>query len=246
MLGAVRQNVVSRGVAASRQLVDGHRRQFGLSAVASSKIIYTETDEAPMLATYSLLPVIQRFAKPMGIEVEKRDISVAGRLIAHFADYLEPHQRIPDELSYLGELAKTPEGNIIKLPNISASIPQLVECIEELQAKGRGSGLLLSESVHAGGLFSRFGLIFFLFVGLLFFLCGFVTCVCVCVCVCASVCVCVRASVCVLLCGCASVSVCICGRVHLCVCACVCASVCVHACVHLCSHMRVSISLFAT
>lgn len=89
-----------------------------------------------MLATYSLLPVIQRFAKPMGIEVEKRDISVAGRLIAHFGDYLEPNQRIPDELSYLGELAKTPEGNIIKLPNISASIPQLVECIEELQGKG--------------------------------------------------------------------------------------------------------------
>ena len=140
MLGAVRQRVVSRGVAASRRgqrpWVKAQRRQFGLSAVAASKIIYTETDEAPMLATYSLLPVIQRFAKPMGIEVEKRDISVAGRLIAHFADYLEPHQRIPDELSYLGELAKTPAGNIIKLPNISASIPQLVECIEELQAKG--------------------------------------------------------------------------------------------------------------
>jgi len=140
MLGAVRQRVVSRGVAASRRgqrpWVEAQRRQFGLSAVAASKIIYTETDEAPMLATYSLLPVIQRFAKPMGIEVEKRDISVAGRLIAHFADYLEPHQRIPDELSYLGELAKTPAGNIIKLPNISASIPQLVECIEELQAKG--------------------------------------------------------------------------------------------------------------
>merc|ERR1719381_4281 len=101
-----------------------------------SKIIYTETDEAPMLATYSLLPVIQRFAKPLGIEVEKRDISVAGRLIAHFPDRLKPEQRIPDELAALGELAKTPEGNIIKLPNISASIPQLLECIAELQAKG--------------------------------------------------------------------------------------------------------------
>merc|ERR1719381_311889 len=101
-----------------------------------SKIIYTETDEAPMLATFSLLPVIQRFAKPMGIEVEKRDISVAGRLIAHFPDRLKPEQRIPDELAALGELAKTPEGNIIKLPNISASIPQLLECIAELQAKG--------------------------------------------------------------------------------------------------------------
>jgi len=101
-----------------------------------SKIIYTETDEAPMLATYSLLPVIQRFAKPLGIEVEKRDISVAGRLIAHFPDRLSPEQRIPDELAALGELAKTPEGNIIKLPNISASIPQLLECIAELQDKG--------------------------------------------------------------------------------------------------------------
>jgi len=103
---------------------------------ALSKIIYTETDEAPMLATYSLLPVIQRFAKPLGIEVEKRDISVAGRLIAHFPERLTPEQRIPDELSALGELAKTPDGNIIKLPNISASIPQLLECIAELQAKG--------------------------------------------------------------------------------------------------------------
>lgn len=102
----------------------------------SGKIIYTNTDEAPMLATYCLLPIIQRFAKPMGIEVEKRDISVSGRLIAQFPERLEPGQRIPDELTALGELAKTPEGNIIKLPNISASIPQLLECIAELQAKG--------------------------------------------------------------------------------------------------------------
>jgi len=101
-----------------------------------SKIIYTECDEAPMLATFSLLPVIQRFAKPMGIEVEKRDISVSGRLIAHFPERLTPEQRIPDELAALGELCKTPEGNVIKLPNISASIPQLLECIAELQAKG--------------------------------------------------------------------------------------------------------------
>jgi len=101
-----------------------------------SKIIYTETDEAPMLATYSLLPVIQRFAVPSGIEVEKRDISVAGRLIAHFPERLTAEQRIPDELTALGELAKTPDGNIIKLPNISASVPQLLECIAELQSKG--------------------------------------------------------------------------------------------------------------
>jgi len=111
-------------------------RWLSTSPYALSKIIYTECDEAPMLATYSLLPIIQRFAKPMGIEVEKRDISVAGRLIAHFPERLTPEQRIPDELSALGELAKTPEGNIIKLPNISASIPQLLECIAELQAKG--------------------------------------------------------------------------------------------------------------
>jgi len=89
-----------------------------------------------MLATYSLLPVIQRFAKPMGIEVEKKDISVSGRLIAHFPERLTAEQRIPDELAGLGALAKTPEGNIIKLPNISASVPQLVECIAELQSKG--------------------------------------------------------------------------------------------------------------
>merc|ERR1712168_284019 len=111
-------------------------RHLSTSAYAMSKIIYTECDEAPMLATFSLLPVIQRFAKPMGIEVEKRDISVAGRLIALFPDRLKPGQRIPDELAALGELAKTPEGNIIKLPNISASIPQLLECIAELQDKG--------------------------------------------------------------------------------------------------------------
>merc|ERR1719361_1823920 len=91
---------------------------------------------APALATYSLLPVIQRFAKPMGIDVELRDISVAGRIIAHFPDYLTPEQQIPDELAALGELAKTPQGNIIKLPNVSASIPQLLEAIAELQGKG--------------------------------------------------------------------------------------------------------------
>jgi len=111
-------------------------RLLSTSQCDLSKIIYTECDEAPLLATYSLLPVIQRFAKPMGIEVEKRDISVAGRLLAHFPERLTPEQRVPDELAALGELAKTPEGNIIKTPNISASIPQLLECIAELQAKG--------------------------------------------------------------------------------------------------------------
>jgi isocitrate dehydrogenase len=84
-----------------------------------SKIIYTFTDEAPMLATFSLLPVFQRFAKPMGISLEKRDISVAGRILANFPECLTPDQRQSDDLAWLGELAKTPEGNIIKLPNIS-------------------------------------------------------------------------------------------------------------------------------
>merc|ERR1719361_2920711 len=111
-------------------------RALSTSPWVLSKIIYTECDEAPMLATYSLLPVIQRFAKPMGIEVEKRDISVSGRLIAHFPERLTAEQRISDELAALGELAKTPEGNIIKLPNISASIPQLLEAVAELQGKG--------------------------------------------------------------------------------------------------------------
>ena len=79
---------------------------------------------------------LRRTKHPRCCQVEKRDISVSGRLIAHFPDRLKPEQRIPDELAALGELAKTPEGNIIKLPNISASIPQLLECIAELQAKG--------------------------------------------------------------------------------------------------------------
>merc|ERR1712130_978598 len=111
-------------------------RWLSTSHCALSKIMYTDCDEAPLLATFALLPIIQRFAKPMGIEVEKTDISVAGRLLAHFPERLTPEQRVPDNLAMLGELAKTPEGNIIKTPNISASIPQLLECIAELQAKG--------------------------------------------------------------------------------------------------------------
>ncbi len=88
-------------------------------------IIYTITDEAPALATYSLLPIIQSFTASSGISVETRDISLAGRIIANFPEYLKEEQRIGDALAELGELAKTPEANIIKLPNISASIPQL-------------------------------------------------------------------------------------------------------------------------
>jgi isocitrate dehydrogenase len=101
-----------------------------------SKIIYTHTDEAPMLATYSFLPIIEAFASTAGVEVETRDISLAGRIIAVFGDYLTPEQQIGDALAELGELAKTPEANIIKLPNISASIPQLKAAIAELQAQG--------------------------------------------------------------------------------------------------------------
>lgn len=99
-------------------------------------IIYTETDEAPALATYSLLPIIQAFTRPAGINVETRDISLSGRIIASFADRLTPTQLIGDHLAELGELAQTPGANIIKLPNISASIPQMKACIKELQAKG--------------------------------------------------------------------------------------------------------------
>ncbi|MEZ5280265.1 MAG: NADP-dependent isocitrate dehydrogenase [Acidimicrobiales bacterium] len=101
-----------------------------------SKIIYTHTDEAPALATYSFLPIIEAFAGAAGVEVETRDISLAGRVIANFPEWLTPEQRIGDALSELGELAKTPEANIIKLPNISASMPQLEATIRELQAKG--------------------------------------------------------------------------------------------------------------
>lgn len=101
-----------------------------------STIIYTITDEAPALATHSLLPIIQAFAASSDIDVDTRDISLAGRVIASFPEYLTEEQRISDALAELGELAKTPEANIIKLPNISASIPQLHAVIKELQAKG--------------------------------------------------------------------------------------------------------------
>jgi isocitrate dehydrogenase len=99
-------------------------------------IIYTETDEAPALATYSFLPIVRAFAEPAGIAVEVRDISLAGRILAAFSDMLPAGQKTPDNLAELGKLATTPEANIIKLPNISASVPQLQAAIKELQAKG--------------------------------------------------------------------------------------------------------------
>jgi isocitrate dehydrogenase len=101
-----------------------------------SKIIYTKVDEAPALATYSLLPIVKAFTAASGVEVETRDISLAGRIIANFPEYLTEEQRIDDALAELGKLAKTPEANIIKLPNISASIPQLQAAVKELQEKG--------------------------------------------------------------------------------------------------------------
>lgn len=104
--------------------------------MTTSKIIYTITDEAPALATYSFLPIVEAFAKTADIEVETQDISLAGRIVALFPEFLTEAQRQPDALTGLGELANTPEANIIKLPNISASIPQLVAAIKELQAKG--------------------------------------------------------------------------------------------------------------
>ena len=101
-----------------------------------AKIIYTKTDEAPALATHSFLPIVQSFVKSSGIEIETKDISLAGRILSTFPDYLEDNQKVEDALTVLGELVKKPEANIIKLPNISASIPQLKAAIEELQQKG--------------------------------------------------------------------------------------------------------------
>ncbi len=101
-----------------------------------SKIVYTKTDEAPALATHSFLPIVRAFTKHAGLEIELKDISLAGRVIANFSENLNDNQKLSDALSELGELAKTPEANIIKLPNISASIPQLKATIEELKAHG--------------------------------------------------------------------------------------------------------------
>src|SRR5215813_6028649 len=119
------------------QTASGKTTQNGRAMTNTKpKIIYTYTDEAPALATYSLLPIIQTFASTCDVTVETRDISLAGRIIAAFSDQLKKEQRIPDSLAELGELAKRPEANIIKLPNISASVPQLKAAIAELQKKG--------------------------------------------------------------------------------------------------------------
>jgi len=101
-----------------------------------SKIFYTWTDEAPMLATHSFLPMVEAFAKSADIEIVPKDISLAGRILANFSSYLNEDQKVEDALAELGQLATTPEANIIKLPNISASVPQLNDAIAELQKKG--------------------------------------------------------------------------------------------------------------
>src|SRR5580698_32324 len=101
-----------------------------------STIIYTHTDEAPALATYSFLPVVRAFASTAGVGVETRDISLAGRILASFPEHLDAGQRVADALGELGQLATTPEANIIKLPNISASVPQLKAAVAELQQQG--------------------------------------------------------------------------------------------------------------
>src|SRR5712672_3187862 len=102
----------------------------------SARITWTKVDEAPALATYALLPIVDAFMAGTGVEVETADISLAGRIIANFPERLSPDQRVPDELARLGALAKTPAANIVKLPNVSASIPQLKDAIAELQSQG--------------------------------------------------------------------------------------------------------------
>ncbi len=104
--------------------------------MTTSRIIWTWIDEAPALATRCLLPIIQKYTKGSGIDIATRDISLPGRIVANFPDNLTEDQKIPDYLKQLGDLAKTPDANIIKLPNISASIPQLQSAIKELQEKG--------------------------------------------------------------------------------------------------------------
>uniref|UniRef100_A0A7S3HB09 Isocitrate dehydrogenase (NADP(+)) n=1 Tax=Spumella elongata TaxID=89044 RepID=A0A7S3HB09_9STRA len=121
----------SRFINVSRQA-----RSIGLRNFSTPRIIYTETDEAPALATYSLLPIVQTFAKKAGIDVVKSDISLSARILAQFPNHLSADQRIPDNLAELGKICTTPEANIIKLPNISASIPQLNGAINELRGKG--------------------------------------------------------------------------------------------------------------
>jgi isocitrate dehydrogenase len=121
------------------------RVTMGLSRRFSTKIHYTHCDEAPMLATYALLPIIRRFTDPAGVAVEKIDISLAARILAQFPERLTPTQRVRDTLGELGEIVKTPGANVIKLPNISASVPQLVR-------PARGARALCASRTGARGI----------------------------------------------------------------------------------------------
>ena len=116
--------------------------------MSSPTIIYTITDEAPALATRSFLPIIQRFTSSSGIEVETRDISLAGRILANFPDFLPENQRVSDALAELGALAKTPQANIIKLPNISASVPQLKAAIRSRNCRRRDIRYRTTPNTH--------------------------------------------------------------------------------------------------
>jgi len=116
---------------------------------AKGAIIYTETDEAPALATFCLLPAIEKFSALSQVDIVPCDISVAGRVLAEFPEFLKPEQRVPDNLAYLGEMCLSPDGNIVKLPNISASIPQLKECIKELREKGYDVPMYPDETKNA-------------------------------------------------------------------------------------------------
>lgn len=117
-------------------MISHHPTQYIIMSNSTPKILYTLTDEAPALATYSLLPIVQAFTNSADIQVETRDISLSGRIVATFSEFLKPEQQLNDALAELGSIAKTPEANIIKLPNISASVPQLKAAIKELQQQG--------------------------------------------------------------------------------------------------------------
>jgi hypothetical protein len=126
-----------RASSSLRRPLSAAARSMSLRASSNGpRIIYTETDEAPNLATYSFLPVVKKMVGMAKIDVEKSDISLSGRIISQFPEKLKPDQVIPDNLSLLGELAKKKEAVIVKLPNISASLPQLNECIAELRGQG--------------------------------------------------------------------------------------------------------------
>ena len=122
------------GSIAPRRSLSPNRQRVSANMSDTPKIIYTLTDEAPFLATQSLLPIVKAFTGTAGIAMETRDISLAGRILSQFPECLKDDQKVADDLAELGQLATTPEANIIKLPNISASVPQMKAAIKELQA----------------------------------------------------------------------------------------------------------------